>query len=90
MARESLQRHLVLVMHEQLAAVAVVADDPAVLKAYNVKKEHMLVESSHTPSFKRQDKPANYREFPAKDPVPRPMGCEADENQHAWPTKAEW
>ncbi len=37
-ARKSLERHLVLVMHEQLAAVAVVADDPAVLKAYNVKK----------------------------------------------------
>lgn len=49
-----------------------------------------LNDSSHMTSLERHDKPANCREFPAMDPAPPPMGCEADENQHAWQTEAEW
>ena len=37
-AGETLQQHLVLVVHKQLAAIVVVADDPAVLQACNVRK----------------------------------------------------
>jgi hypothetical protein len=33
-----LQQHLVLVVHKQLAAIAVVANDPAVLQACYVRK----------------------------------------------------
>jgi hypothetical protein len=37
-AGETLQQHLVLVVHKQLAAIVVVADDPAVLQACNIRK----------------------------------------------------